>query len=221
MIVGVLATQRSTPANPPRIYGGVQPPNAVFILEPDYPAAAIAANIEGLVICELVVGIDGRVSNTRVLRTIPELMQAVVDAAKYWRFEPTRFNGDTVEIVFTQTVHFSLSDHSVTVSGQPPSKRLSEDAPPPKRTKYVAPVYPTGTSGAAAIGAMRLEVVVGATGRVRGVRILDHVSPAVDRAIIEAVRQWTYAPIYIDGVATDVAFEIKIPVRHSSIVPGR
>lgn len=198
---------------PARIYSGAAPPNAVFILKPDYPAAAITAHTEGLVICELVVGVDGRVRSTRVLRTVPELMQAVVDAAQQWRFEPTRFNGDVVEIVFTKTVQFSLSDLSVTVGGEPPSRRLADGAAPPKRTKYVAPIYPARTRGTSQPIAMRLEVVVGSTGNVRGVRILEHTSPAIERAIIEAVRQWTYAPTRIDGVATDIAFEITIPIR--------
>ena len=207
----IVAAVLATPQNPPRLYSGVPAPKAVFILQPDYPAAAVAANAEGLVICELVVGIDGRVKNTRVLRTVPELMQAVVDAVPQWRFEPTTFNGDVVEIVFTQTVHFSLNDRSVTVSGEPPSRRLPDGAPPPKRLKYVPPIYPAGTSRASQTAAMRLEVIVGSTGKVRGVRILEHASPPVDRAIVDAVRQWTYAPTLLDGVATDIAFEITIP----------
>jgi len=209
MLAGALAT----PQNPSRIYGGVPPPKAMFILQPDYPAAATTANVEGLVICELVVGIDGRVKNTRVLRTVPELMQAVVDAVQYWRFEPTRFNGELMEIVFTTSVQFSLSDRSVRVSGEQPSRRLPDGTAPPKRTKYVAPIYQPGSLRADQTGAMRVEVVVGPTGKVRGARILEHASPPVERAIIDALRQWTYAPTFVDGVATDIAFEITIPVR--------
>jgi protein TonB len=60
------------------------------------------------VIVEVVIAPDGRVAGTRVLRSIPLLDQAAVDAVGQWEFEPTFLNGSPVPVVMTATVSFSL-----------------------------------------------------------------------------------------------------------------
>jgi protein TonB len=77
-------------------------------VEPVYPPAAKAANIQGVVILELVIGTDGTVIEGRVLRSIALLDQAALDAVVQWRYEPTLLNGAPVEVIATVTVNFSL-----------------------------------------------------------------------------------------------------------------
>jgi len=66
----------------------------------------IQAGVHGTVILELTIGEDGAVSNVRVLRSIPLLDAAAVDAARKWRYTPTLLNGRAVSIILTATVPF-------------------------------------------------------------------------------------------------------------------
>ena len=63
-------------------------------------------------ILEIVVGGDGAVSNARVLRSIPLLDQAALDAVRQWRYEPTLLNGVPTPVVMTATVNFAPTPSS-------------------------------------------------------------------------------------------------------------
>jgi len=77
-------------------------------VRPVYPDVALKARVQGVVICEVLVGPDGRVKDVHVLRSIPLLDQAAVDAVRQWEFTTTLRNGDPVSIVMTVTVNFTL-----------------------------------------------------------------------------------------------------------------
>jgi protein TonB len=94
---------------PVRLHMGMQPPRKIADVAPLYPAIARAARVSGIVILEAVIDARGRVESVRVLRSIPTLDQAAVDAVRQWRFTPTLLNGEPVPIVMTVTVNFTLS----------------------------------------------------------------------------------------------------------------
>jgi protein TonB len=60
------------------------------------------------VILEAVIGEDGRVRDVRVLRSIPLLDTAAIEAVRQWVFSPTSLNGEPVPVVMTVTVAFEL-----------------------------------------------------------------------------------------------------------------
>jgi TonB family protein len=64
--------------------------------------------VEGVVIIEIVVGVDGYVQSARVVKSIPLLDQAALNAAKQLRYAPTIVNGKAIprtgEIPFTFTL---------------------------------------------------------------------------------------------------------------------
>jgi TonB family protein len=91
-----------------KVGGSVRAPKKVVDVKPEYPEDARAAKIEGVVILGIVIGEDGSVISTTVLRSIPALDQAAVDAVSQWEFEPTLLNGEPVEIEMTVTVNFTL-----------------------------------------------------------------------------------------------------------------
>jgi periplasmic protein TonB len=97
-----------TPQAPVRIGGSIREPVKVKNVPPVYPQIAIAARIEGLVIIEAVIGTDGAVSETRILRGVPLLNQAALDAVKQWRYTPTTLNNVPVPVIMTVTVQFKL-----------------------------------------------------------------------------------------------------------------
>jgi TonB family protein len=91
-----------------RVGGNMPPPTKVKNVAPVYPPLAESARVQGVVILETIVGADGKVQDARVLRSIPLLDQAALDAVKQWEFTPTMLNGSPVPIVMTVTVQFTL-----------------------------------------------------------------------------------------------------------------
>jgi protein TonB len=61
-----------------------------------------------VVIIEAVTDIYGRVQHVKVLRSIPLLDQAAVDAVRQWVYEPMIINGRPRGVIFTVTVTFKL-----------------------------------------------------------------------------------------------------------------
>jgi len=97
------------PPSPVRLHAGMEPPRKLTHVDPIYPQIAQAARIEGTVILETVIGVDGRVTSVRVLRSIPLLDQAAMDAVRRWSFTPTLLNGTPVPVAMTVTVRFALT----------------------------------------------------------------------------------------------------------------
>jgi protein TonB len=96
------------PAAPVRVGGNIRPPTKTKDVRPVYPPIAQSARVQGVVIIEATIGADGRVKDAKVLRSIPLLDQAAVDAVKQWVFTPTLLNGVPVPVIMTVTVNFTL-----------------------------------------------------------------------------------------------------------------
>lgn len=93
---------------PLRVGGNVAPPTKIRDVKPEYPMEARAAGISGLVIIETVIDTTGVVRDARVLKSVPALDHAALDAVKQWQFTPTRLNNTPVPVIMTVTVNFSL-----------------------------------------------------------------------------------------------------------------
>ena len=93
---------------PVRVGGAVKAPTQISKVPPVYPAIAQSARVSGVVILEALIGVDGRVADAKVLRSIPLLDQAALDAVRQWAYTPTLLNGVPVPVVMTVTVTFSL-----------------------------------------------------------------------------------------------------------------
>ncbi|MQA28404.1 MAG: TonB family protein [Luteitalea sp.] len=91
-----------------RVGGTIKPPIKLVDAKPIYPDDARAAGIEGVIVLEIVIGESGSVIEARVLRSIPELDQAAIDAVNLWQFEPTLLNGEPVEVEMNVTINFTL-----------------------------------------------------------------------------------------------------------------
>jgi protein TonB len=96
------------PLPPIRLHSGIRAPQRIVNVTPAYPAIARAAHIEGVVIIEATLDERGNVARAQVLRSIPQLDAAALDAVRQWKFSPTLLNGVPVPIVMTVTVNFKL-----------------------------------------------------------------------------------------------------------------
>jgi protein TonB len=95
------------PQRPVRL-SAYEMPRKVHDVAPRYPEIAQRANVEGVVIIEAVIAVDGTVRDARVLRSVALLDRAALDAVKQWRYAPTRLNGVAVPVIVTVTVQFRL-----------------------------------------------------------------------------------------------------------------
>ncbi len=93
---------------PVRITPGLEPPRKVHDQAPVYPPAAILAHVEGTVIIEAIISTSGAVQEMRVMRSVPLLDQAALDAVRQWVFTPTRLHGVAVPVILTVNVAFKL-----------------------------------------------------------------------------------------------------------------
>ncbi len=96
------------PLNALRVGGNIKPPAKILDVRPVYPEVAEKAKVQGVVIVETLIGPDGKVQDARILRSIPLLDQAALEAVRQWAFTPTLLNGAPVPIVMTVTVNFAL-----------------------------------------------------------------------------------------------------------------
>ena len=95
-------------SQPVRVGEGIKAPTQIAKVQPNYPADALAARVQGIVILEALIGVDGSVTDAKVLRSVPLLDQAAINAVRQWRYTPTLMNGAPVPVVMTVTVTFNL-----------------------------------------------------------------------------------------------------------------
>jgi protein TonB len=92
-----------------RVGGTIREPVKIRHVAPAYPADARAAGVQGIVIIEALIGTDGTVIAAKVLRSVPMLDDAALEAVRQWRYTPTLLNGEPVEVRMTVTVNFRLA----------------------------------------------------------------------------------------------------------------
>jgi periplasmic protein TonB len=98
-----------TGGGPYRPGSGIEAPELVREVKPDYTEDARRRGLAGDVVLEIVVRSDGRVGPVRVLQGLGGgLDQRAVDAVRQWRFSPARRLGTPVDVVVEVAVEFRL-----------------------------------------------------------------------------------------------------------------
>lgn len=105
--VGTSGAPHHAADGPLRVGGTIREPRKTRDVPPVMPEAARQAGVIGIVIVEATIDAQGRVSNARILRSIPLLDQAALDAVRQWEFEPVLVNGVPQPVVMTVTVPFT------------------------------------------------------------------------------------------------------------------
>ena len=96
------------PKRPVRIGGSIQQPALINRVAPVYPLIAVSAKVTGTVILEATVNEAGEVTSVVVVRSVPLLDRAAVDAIRQWRYAPLLMNGEPSPFILTVTLTFSL-----------------------------------------------------------------------------------------------------------------
>jgi protein TonB len=92
-----------------RVGGQIKEPKKLKNVSPTYPDIAKQARVQGVVILECTISPQGKVTDVKVLRGIPLLDAAAIEAVKQWVYSPTLLNGVPVPVIMTVTVNFRLS----------------------------------------------------------------------------------------------------------------
>lgn len=83
-------------------------PEAIHKEAPQYPDLAREASVDGTVMVQALVGKDGRVKDTRVVKSIPMLDAAATAAVRQWVFKPALSNNKPVAVWVAVPVKFTL-----------------------------------------------------------------------------------------------------------------
>lgn len=93
----------TTPASRARVTNPVKIRNVV----PHYPDIARSARVDGTVRIAAMIGADGSVGHTRIVRSVPLLDHAALDAVRQWQYRPAMRNGRPVPVRVTVDVKFA------------------------------------------------------------------------------------------------------------------
>jgi TonB family protein len=251
----------------PKVPGShITPPRPIKLVNPVYPETAIKSGIVGVVIVEVTTDIRGQIVAVRVLKSVPRLDQAAIDAVKQWVYEPMVINGNPKPATFSMTIQFTLAkDKDGKIRGitgvedefmrrtavgsiepsmlggvqsrveggtvrpapnppiEPFVKEQSQEQKEfekgavravgniklPQLIKLVDPVYPEKARQAQVEGTVILEVRADERGNIEDARILRSI-PVLDQAAIDAVKQWKYEPLIINGTPRKVVFTVTV-----------
>ena len=69
---------------------------------------ARASKVEGTVLVQALVGKDGRVADTKIVKSVPGLDEAAANSVRQWVFKPAMAGGKPVAVWVAVPVRFSL-----------------------------------------------------------------------------------------------------------------
>ncbi len=109
----VTKTRREAPfgAGIQRACGPGGMPKLLKEVKPNYTAAGIGAGIQGRVLLDAIVDIEGRVGDVRVVYGLESgLDREAREALKQWRFTPTIVNGAAIPTILQVEMSFTLKN---------------------------------------------------------------------------------------------------------------
>jgi len=104
------AVTQAAPAQRIRVGGNIQAAKLISKTDPVYPDSARQQGLEGTVLIQAIIGKTGNIMDAHVLGndTPQDLAQAALDAVRTWQYQPSRLNGEPVEVITTVTINFQL-----------------------------------------------------------------------------------------------------------------
>lgn len=104
-------------AGPIRVGGMVQAPTLIQRMSPVYPGILQAQGIEGTVLLSAVISKQGVPTLLKVVKNPgnEEFVTAALSAVEHWRYQPTRLNGEPVEVLTTIQVDFKLNSTATVI----------------------------------------------------------------------------------------------------------
>lgn len=104
-----LAMPQPPPCGNTEVGGNLKPPMKLKDVRPNYKQTLIDNRVEGNVVLQAVIGVDGKVKNVEVVSPVnADLEESAIAAVSQWEFSPTYLNCSAVEVRMFVTVRYSL-----------------------------------------------------------------------------------------------------------------
>jgi TonB family protein len=100
------AARRATAVTTVKAMARATEPVKIGDVMPEYPEIARSAGVQGTVTIAATVGADGTVRGAKVIRSVPLLDAAALEAVKQWTYKPSTLNGKAVPADLVVNVQF-------------------------------------------------------------------------------------------------------------------
>jgi TonB family protein len=177
---------------------GVAAPKRTKTVQPVYPQEALAQGIRGIVILEVLIDPQGKVVSAEIIRSIPALDEAALEAVRNWEYEVTKVDGKPVSVKLTVPITFAMKLPEVTRA--PGIPELRQGIPVP---------FPAGQTEAASVTA---EVTLAPDGQVAEAEVIKGSAPWTT-ALLSALRTWRFAS---EGENVVLSFRVE-----ADFTPGK
>lgn len=114
------------------------------------------------------------------------------------------------------TVLFAQNQRFPPLNPIPPAGAQS-----PAAIRKVDPAYTPEALAAGIEGTVTLYAEIGADGRPHRIRVIHSLGYGLDKAAVEAVRHWEFAPATRDGKRVAALVTIEVPFRLAADLPVR
>jgi protein TonB len=84
------------------------PPQVLSGPNPEYTSQALEHEVEGLMIVKCVVSVAGQVRDCRVIKSLPFMDKAVIDALYRRKYSPAQLHGQPIEVDYTFKIKLTL-----------------------------------------------------------------------------------------------------------------
>jgi TonB family protein len=178
-------------------------PKLIKRVDPVYPEEARKAGLQGTVLLEATIDIHGKVENLKVVKGEHDILnQAALEAVKQWVYEPYLLDGIPAPQEFHVTIRFNLNGDK--------EKKEESSKIIPKRINKVDPVYPEEARKSGLSGIVMLDATIDIHGKVDKLKVVKGEHEILNKAAVEAVKQWVYEPVVIDGKPVPVKFTVTV-----------
>ncbi len=180
---------------------------------PDYPPALLAAHRTGDVSLRIVVNDHGAVVEARVLKSFDARADPAASAdILQWTFRPARVADINSPCALDVTVRFRLPASPGPLPPFPPAsempREVTQTLPEPIFTPN--PDYPAELAGQGIGGAVRLLLLVGASGKVLDYQLQNDADPGFGREAGEVVGFWTFKPAHQGDLKVPALYEANL-----------
>jgi len=219
----------SVPAGPPPALGVEHVPESVIRplrinkIDPVYPAEALQQGVQGTVLVNARIDVEGKVEGVFRVSGHPMLLAAAMEAVKQWKYIPYEKNGKLMPVATVVQLMFSVENGEGVISepdpivqepiaprmGVPQRVRVSSGVSSGLLMRKVQPIYPPEAREEHIQGKVLLHVNIDKEGNVSNLELISGDS-ALAPAAIDAVKQWKYRPYLLNGEAIEVDTQVLI-----------